>query len=68
MPSSAGCHHKIVDRARKSAPCYAETPGGIQADLRVSKVRPRIVVPYGSRPSIGLDEMERSAALAGEPS
>ncbi|MEU0398233.1 integrase [Streptomyces sp. NPDC006208] len=32
---------------------YADTPGGIRADLRVSKVRPRVVpVPYGSRSSI----------------
>jgi hypothetical protein len=32
---------------------HAETPVGIQADLRVSKVRPRVVpVPYGFRPSI----------------
>ncbi|MFF9815181.1 hypothetical protein [Streptomyces sp. NPDC014006] len=32
---------------------YAETPGGIQADLRVSKIPPRVVpVPYGSQPSI----------------
>ncbi|MDV9172292.1 hypothetical protein R6V09_19560 [Streptomyces sp. W16] len=34
---------------------YAETPGGIRTDLRVSKVHPRIVpVPHGSRASICL--------------
>jgi len=46
----AGREHELAfNRVRD----YAETPGGIQADLRVSKVRPRIVpVPYGSRPSI----------------
>ncbi|MFI9809549.1 integrase [Streptomyces sp. NPDC052301] len=46
----AGREHELAfNRVRD----YAETPGGIQADLRVSKVRPRIVpVPHGSRPSI----------------
>ncbi|MEV0137921.1 integrase [Streptomyces globisporus] len=46
----AGREHELAfNRVRD----YAETPGGIQADLRVSKVRPRVVpVPYGSRPSI----------------
>ncbi|MCX4429607.1 integrase [Streptomyces mirabilis] len=46
----AGREHELAfNRVRD----YAETPAGIQADLRVSKVRPRIVpVPYGSRPSI----------------
>ncbi|GAA2615691.1 hypothetical protein GCM10010304_81310 [Streptomyces roseoviolaceus] len=32
---------------------YADTPACIQADMLVSKIRPRVVpVPYGSRPSI----------------
>ncbi|MFG2590325.1 integrase [Streptomyces sp. NPDC048438] len=46
----AGREHELAfNRVRD----YAETPRGIQADLRVSKVRPRIVpVPYGTRPSI----------------
>ncbi|WP_326617673.1 hypothetical protein OG863_09810 [Streptomyces decoyicus] len=46
----AGREHELAfNRVRG----YAETPGGIQADLRVSKVRPRNVpVPYDSRPSI----------------
>ncbi|WP_107475784.1 integrase [Streptomyces sp. Sge12] len=46
----AGREHELsFNRVRD----YAETPAGIQADLRVSKVRPRIVpVPYGSRPSV----------------
>lgn len=46
----AGREHELAfNRVRD----YAETPGGLTADLRVSKVRPRIVpVPYGSRPSI----------------
>ncbi|MEU5539425.1 integrase [Streptomyces sp. NPDC020362] len=46
----AGREHELAfNRVRD----YAETPAGIQADLRVSKVRPRTVpVPYGSRPSI----------------
>ncbi|MGC8923537.1 site-specific integrase [Streptomyces griseoaurantiacus] len=46
----AGREHELAfNRVRD----YAETSGGIQADLRVSKVRPRVVpVPYGSRPSI----------------
>ncbi|MFF2902407.1 hypothetical protein [Streptomyces sp. NPDC057966] len=48
--SANGREHELAfNRVRD----YAETPGGIQADLRVSKVRPRVVpVPYGSRPSI----------------
>ncbi|WP_327286585.1 integrase [Streptomyces sp. NBC_01205] len=46
----AGREHELAaNRVRD----YAEAPGGIQADLRFSKVRPRVVpVPYGSRPSI----------------
>lgn len=46
----AGREHELAfNRVRD----YTETPDGIQADLRVSKVRPRVVpVPYGSRPSI----------------
>jgi hypothetical protein len=46
----AGREHELAaNRVRD----YADTPAGIQADLRVSKVRPRVVpVPYGSRPSI----------------
>ncbi|MGW1364726.1 integrase [Streptomyces chartreusis] len=46
----AGREHELAaNRVRD----YADTPAGIQADLRVSKVRPRTVpVPYGSRPSI----------------
>ncbi|MGW5464882.1 hypothetical protein [Streptomyces sp. NPDC003996] len=46
----AGRRHELAfNRVRD----YAEIPSGIQADLRVSKVRPRVVpVPYGSRPSI----------------
>ncbi|MGR6975229.1 hypothetical protein ACU639_37610 [Streptomyces cynarae] len=46
----AGRRHELAfNRVRD----YAETPGGIQADLRVSKIRPRVVpVPYGSRPPI----------------
>ncbi|MBT2423453.1 integrase [Streptomyces sp. ISL-22] len=32
---------------------YTDTPAGIQADMRVAKIRPRVVpVPYGTRPSI----------------
>ncbi|MEU0375216.1 integrase [Streptomyces sp. NPDC006283] len=46
----AGREHEIAaNRVRD----YADTPGGLLADMRVSKVRPRIVpVPYGTRPSI----------------
>ncbi|MER5584645.1 hypothetical protein ABT090_23815 [Streptomyces asoensis] len=46
----AGREHELAfNRVRD----YAETPDGIQADLRVSKVRPRIVpVPHGSRTSV----------------
>ncbi|MFF4402657.1 integrase, partial [Streptomyces sp. NPDC001480] len=45
----AGCRHDLAfNRVRD----YAETPGSIQADLRVSKIGLRVVpVPYGSRPS-----------------
>ncbi|CAM5243463.1 hypothetical protein SCANM63S_07531 [Streptomyces canarius] len=47
----AGREHELAfNRVRDYS---AETPAGIQADLRVSKVRLRVVpVPYGSRPSI----------------
>ncbi|WP_351229998.1 hypothetical protein [Streptomyces sp. NPDC002133] len=46
----AGRRHEL---AANRVHDYAETPGGIQADMRVSKIRPRVVpVPYGSRPSI----------------
>ncbi|WP_331742815.1 integrase (plasmid) [Streptomyces sp. NBC_00868] len=46
----AGREHELAATRVRD---YAEAPGGIQADLRVSKVRPRVVpVPYGSRPSI----------------
>ncbi|MFJ6558167.1 integrase [Streptomyces luteogriseus] len=50
-------HFAVADREHELAANrvrdYADTPGGIQADLRVSKTRPRIVpVPYGTRPSI----------------
>ena len=46
---AGGEHELAFNRVRD----YAETPGGIQADLRVSKLRPCVVpVPYGSRPSI----------------
>ncbi|MEU6228542.1 hypothetical protein [Streptomyces sp. NPDC047042] len=43
----AGREHELaLNRVRD----YADTPGGLTANLRVSKVRPRIVpVPYGSR-------------------
>ncbi|MFB7751021.1 hypothetical protein ACFC18_15780 [Streptomyces sp. NPDC056121] len=46
----AGRRHELAfNRVRDDA----ETSGGIQAGLRVSRVRPRIVpVPYGSRPSV----------------
>ncbi|WP_331720531.1 integrase (plasmid) [Streptomyces sp. NBC_00161] len=46
----AGREHELAaNRVRD----YALTSAGIQADLRVSKVRPRVVpVPYGTRPSI----------------
>ncbi|WP_405477588.1 integrase [Streptomyces canus] len=46
----AGHEHELAfNRVRD----YADTPAGIHADLRVSKVRPRVVpVPYGSHPSI----------------
>ncbi|MFD3504867.1 integrase [Streptomyces sp. NPDC058678] len=46
----AGREHELAaNRVRD----YTDTPGGIQADMRVSKIRPRVVpVPYGSRPSI----------------
>jgi hypothetical protein len=46
----AGREHEIAyNRVRD----YADDPGGLVADMRVSKVRPRIVpVPFGSRPSI----------------
>ncbi|MFF4402510.1 hypothetical protein [Streptomyces sp. NPDC001480] len=45
----AGRRHDLAfNRVRD----YAETPGSIQADLRVSKISLRVVpVPYGSRPS-----------------
>ncbi|WP_455362139.1 hypothetical protein [Streptomyces sp. SYSU K21746] len=45
----AGREHELAaNRVRD----YVEAPAGIQADLRVSKVCPRVVpVPYGSRPS-----------------
>ncbi|MET8956984.1 hypothetical protein ACWEO4_48245 [Streptomyces sp. NPDC004393] len=48
--AAAGREHELAfNRVRDSD----ETRGRIQADLRVSKVRPRIVpVPYGTRPSI----------------
>lgn len=50
-------HFAVAGRRRELAfnrvRDYAGNPGGIQADLRVSKVRPRVVpVPCGSRPSI----------------
>ncbi|MEU6397173.1 integrase [Streptomyces cinnamoneus] len=46
----AGREHELAATRVRD---YAETPGGNQADLRVSKVRPRVVpVPFGSRPSI----------------
>jgi hypothetical protein len=42
-------HELAFNRVRD----YADATGGLTADLRVSKVRPRIVpVPYGTRPSI----------------
>jgi hypothetical protein len=46
----AGREHELAaNRVRD----YADQPGGIQADMRVSKIRPRQVpVLYGSRPSI----------------
>lgn len=50
-------HFAVADREHELAfnrvRDYADTPAGIQADLRVLKVRPRVVlVPYGSRSSI----------------
>ena len=46
----AGREHELAATRVRD---YADAPGGIQADLRVSKVRPRVVpVPYGTRPSI----------------
>ncbi|MBV9024669.1 MAG: integrase [Streptomycetaceae bacterium] len=46
----AGREHELAfNRVRD----YADAPGGLVADMRVSKIRPRVVpVPYGSRPSI----------------
>lgn len=46
----AGRQHELAfNRVRD----YAQTREGIRADMRVSKVRPRIVpVPYGSRPAL----------------
>lgn len=46
----AGREHELsFNRVRD----YADAPEGLLADLRVSKIRPRVVpVPYGSRPSI----------------
>ncbi|MFI8503504.1 integrase [Streptomyces sp. NPDC085524] len=46
----AGREHELAATRVRD---YTATPAGIQADLRVSKIRPRTVpVPYGSRPSI----------------
>ncbi|MEU9237120.1 hypothetical protein [Streptomyces subrutilus] len=46
----AGREHELAATRVRD---YTPTPEGIQADLRVSKVRPRVVpVPYGTRPSI----------------
>ncbi|MFD4143041.1 integrase [Streptomyces sp. NPDC058572] len=46
----AGREHEIAATRVRD---YTDTPGGLLADMRVSKVRPRIVpVPYGTRPSI----------------
>ncbi|MFJ8855180.1 integrase [Streptomyces sp. NPDC102437] len=46
----AGREHEIAANRMRD---YADDPGGLIADMRVSKVRPRIVpVPYGSRPAI----------------
>ncbi|MFD7324787.1 hypothetical protein ACFV9D_27480 [Streptomyces sp. NPDC059875] len=48
--SLAGREHELTHNRVRD---YAATPGGIQAAMRVSKSRPRVVpVPYGSRPSI----------------
>lgn len=46
----AGREHELaLARVRD----FADDPGGLVADLRISKVRPRTVpVPYGSRPAI----------------
>lgn len=39
--------------ALSRVPDYTATPGGIQAGMRVCKIRPHVVpAPYGSRPSI----------------
>ncbi|MFJ2922851.1 integrase [Streptomyces sp. NPDC087307] len=46
----AGREHEIAANRMRD---YADDSGGLIADMRVSKVRPRIVpVPYGSRPAI----------------
>ncbi|MFE6962198.1 hypothetical protein [Streptomyces sp. NPDC057696] len=46
----AGREHELAANQVRD---YADATGRLTADLRVSKVRPRIVpVPYGSRPSI----------------
>ncbi|MET7929776.1 hypothetical protein ABZT43_38695 [Streptomyces sp. NPDC005349] len=46
----AGREHELAATRVRD---YADDPGGLLADLRVSKVRPRVVpVPYGSRPAL----------------
>jgi site-specific recombinase XerD len=65
----AGREHELaLTRVRD----YAADPGGLQADLRVSKVRPRIVpVPYGSRPALcpvrAWSAWKEAAELDGDP-